>query len=397
MIPPASPLTLAMLFGAAFLAGVVNSIAGAYAERSPVVVIAGAPGARERAGGYLLHHQVRTVDTQFAVFREFTCDQAVLTDAATAPAEIARVLRNALEMSLPVYIEFPRDMVDAPVEPVPRLPRRAADPEALAECADEVLARYDAAIQLGETAAEARVRKAWFLHRLGSDNEALDLLETPAAAGSSDAFLDYLRQFFRGQVLESLGRRDDAVSTYRAALDLAPAAPIERHGRGADLAGGRVEGDAHHLEVDHVAILVHPGRVRLEVGGLDPVAGDGVGHPLEHLIGGVGRCGTGGRDTALIYLSDHGESLGENGLYLHGVPYAIAPETQTRVPMVMWLSPGFARSRGVDLTCLRREGEQAPASQDNLFHSVLGLMQVSTPEYDARLDLFRACTPAATG
>ena len=79
------------------------------------------------------------------------------------------------------------------------------------------------------------------------------------------------------------------------------------------------------------------------------------------------------------------------------MPYAIAPETQTRVPMVMWLSPGFARSRGVDLTCLRREGEQAPASQDNLFHSVLGLMQVSTPEYDARLDLFRACTPAATG
>ena len=119
----------------------VNSVAGAYAERSPVVVIAGAPGARERAGGYLLHHQARTVDTQLAVFKEVTCDQAVLTDAATAPAEIARVLRNALELSLPVYIEFPRDMVSARVEPVPRLPQRAADPEALAECAEEVLAR----------------------------------------------------------------------------------------------------------------------------------------------------------------------------------------------------------------------------------------------------------------
>src|ERR1700688_231523 len=79
----------------------VNAVAGAYAERSPVVVIAGAPGARERASGFLLHHQVRTVDSQLAVFREFTCDQAVLTDAATAPAEIARVLRNALGMSLP--------------------------------------------------------------------------------------------------------------------------------------------------------------------------------------------------------------------------------------------------------------------------------------------------------
>ncbi|NVN86645.1 MAG: indolepyruvate/phenylpyruvate decarboxylase [Rhodopseudomonas sp.] len=119
----------------------VNSIAGAYAERSPVVVIAGAPGARERASGYLLHHQVRTVDTQLAVFKEFTCDQAVLNDPATAPAEIARVLRSAQELSLPVYIEFPRDMVDARVEPVVRLPRRAADPGALAECAEEILMR----------------------------------------------------------------------------------------------------------------------------------------------------------------------------------------------------------------------------------------------------------------
>jgi lipid A ethanolaminephosphotransferase len=98
-----------------------------------------------------------------------------------------------------------------------------------------------------------------------------------------------------------------------------------------------------------------------------------------------------GRDTALIYLSDHGESLGENGLYLHGVPYAIAPETQTRVPMVMWLSSGFAASRGIDMQCMKREA-LAPASQDNLFHSVLGLMQVSTPEYDARRDLFRGCS-----
>src|SRR5665647_569178 len=79
----------------------VNAIAGAYAERSPVVLIAGAPGARERASGFMLHHQARTVDTQLAVFKEVTCDQAVLTDAASAPAEIARVLRSARERSLP--------------------------------------------------------------------------------------------------------------------------------------------------------------------------------------------------------------------------------------------------------------------------------------------------------
>ncbi len=119
----------------------VNPIAGAYAERSPVVVIAGAPGARERASGLLLHHQARTVDTQLAVFKEITCDQAVLTDAATAPAEIARVLRNAKERSLPVYIEMPRDMVDTPCAPVPLLARKPVDPDALAECAAEIIAR----------------------------------------------------------------------------------------------------------------------------------------------------------------------------------------------------------------------------------------------------------------
>jgi indolepyruvate decarboxylase len=119
----------------------VNPIAGAYAERSPVVVIAGVPGAHERASGFVLHHQARSVDTQMAVYREITCDQAALTDAESAPAEIARVLRSARERSLPVYIELPRDMTAAPVTTVPVLPLRRADPEALAECADEIVAR----------------------------------------------------------------------------------------------------------------------------------------------------------------------------------------------------------------------------------------------------------------
>lgn len=123
----------------------VNAIAGAYAERSPVVLIAGAPGARERASGFVVHHQARTVDTQLAVFKEVTCDQAVLTDPATAPAEIARVLRNARERSLPVYIEFPRDMVAAQCAEVPVLGRLAPDAEALTECADEIVARLSAA------------------------------------------------------------------------------------------------------------------------------------------------------------------------------------------------------------------------------------------------------------
>jgi len=95
-------------------------------------------------------------------------------------------------------------------------------------------------------------------------------------------------------------------------------------------------------------------------------------------------------DTALIYLSDHGESLGEKGLFLHGVPYAIAPSEQTHVPMVMWFSPGFAASTSLDLGCVREEAK-APASHDNLFPSVLGLMDVQTRIYDRDRDLFARC------
>jgi lipid A ethanolaminephosphotransferase len=96
-------------------------------------------------------------------------------------------------------------------------------------------------------------------------------------------------------------------------------------------------------------------------------------------------------DAALIYVSDHGESLGERGLYLHGLPYAIAPRTQTRVPMVVWLSPALSAARGIDAACLRARAMR-PASHDNLFHSVLGLMQVRTSAYVRDLDLFTGCT-----
>ena len=92
----------------------------------------------------------------------------------------------------------------------------------------------------------------------------------------------------------------------------------------------------------------------------------------------------------MLYVSDHGESLGEHGLYLHGVPYAIAPREQTHVPMVLWLSPAFAAARGVDTACLQRARRRAAVSHDNLFHSVLGLLDVQTGAYDPGEDLFAA-------
>src|SRR4029434_11272161 len=77
-------------------------------------------------------------------------------------------------------------------------------PTALKTHAEEVTARYDAAMKFAETAAEARVRKAWFLHRMGQDEEALSILTAPAATAPPDALIDYLRHLFRAQVLDAL-------------------------------------------------------------------------------------------------------------------------------------------------------------------------------------------------
>ena len=95
-------------------------------------------------------------------------------------------------------------------------------------------------------------------------------------------------------------------------------------------------------------------------------------------------------DTAMIYVSDHGESLGENGLYLHGLPYSIAPSTQTHVPMIALLSPGFSAAEGVNRRCLQAKTGK-PLSHDNLFHSVLGLLDVHTSVYKTERDFFEDC------
>ena len=120
----------------------VNTTAEAYVERSPVVVISGAPGVRERTRGPLLHHVIRDFDTQLKIFREVTVDSTVLDNPATACDEIDRVLSSALRHKRPVYIEFPRDMFLAPIpighEPAePRMP--ASNPDALGEALAEAI------------------------------------------------------------------------------------------------------------------------------------------------------------------------------------------------------------------------------------------------------------------
>jgi lipid A ethanolaminephosphotransferase len=100
-------------------------------------------------------------------------------------------------------------------------------------------------------------------------------------------------------------------------------------------------------------------------------------------------------DTAMIYLSDHGESLGEKNLFLHGMPYAIAPEVQKKIPWITWLSPGFAKSRNLQADCLRGRA-QTEVTHDHLFHSLIGLMQVKTQVYQSGKDAYDACSQRPT-
>ncbi len=95
--------------------------------------------------------------------------------------------------------------------------------------------------------------------------------------------------------------------------------------------------------------------------------------------------------TSLVYLSDHGESLGENGVYLHGLPYSIAPETQKHVPMLLWLSDDYQQRYGVNYACLQQKAKENDYSQDNLFSTMLGLTGVETQEYRAADDILATC------
>lgn len=96
-------------------------------------------------------------------------------------------------------------------------------------------------------------------------------------------------------------------------------------------------------------------------------------------------------DAAMWYFSDHGESLGEKGMYLHATPYAIAPSQQTHIPMIFWANQGFYQRTGLDQHCLTQHAQTQAFSHDYIFHSVLGIMDVKTRQYDQTLDMFSTC------
>lgn len=149
-----------------------NSVAGAYAEKSPVVVITGSPGLKERHNNPLLHHRVRDFRTQYDVFEKLCIAGTELTDPQTAFHEIDRVLAAAARYKRPVYIEIPRDMVGV----VPELPHQfhqtpvSSDPEVLAEAVAEA-ERWLNSCQRPAIVAGVE------MHRFGLQDELLALAE----------------------------------------------------------------------------------------------------------------------------------------------------------------------------------------------------------------------------
>lgn len=96
-------------------------------------------------------------------------------------------------------------------------------------------------------------------------------------------------------------------------------------------------------------------------------------------------------NTALFYVSDHGESLGESGLFLHGMPYSLAPDFQKKVPLLVWGSDSFKRAKSIERNCVADIAANNAYSHDNIFHTVLGLMDISTSIYQSDLDMFAPC------
>jgi indolepyruvate/phenylpyruvate decarboxylase len=150
----------------------VNAVAGAYAEKSPLVVLSGGPGVRERQERDLLHHKVKSFDTQRRVYEEVTVYSALLDDPLTAGYQIDRAIDYALTYKRPVYLEIPRDMVYAEIADVdnPPPPVKRTDPEALREAVTET-------VEMLNRANSPVILACVEMHRFGLQEQLLTLAE----------------------------------------------------------------------------------------------------------------------------------------------------------------------------------------------------------------------------
>jgi indolepyruvate decarboxylase len=186
---------------------VANSIAGAYAEKSPVIMISGAPGLAERGGDPLLHHRVREWRTQLEVFDKLCAASLEIIDPATAFRDIDYLLDTAHRLKRPVYLELPRDMVAVVPDQIrPYVhPPRASDPEALAEAVKEAATRIAAAKQPVIIAGVE-------LHRYGLQADAVALAEKAgipiAATMLAKSVVSEVHPLYIGLYEGALGRRE---------------------------------------------------------------------------------------------------------------------------------------------------------------------------------------------
>ena len=186
---------------------VANTTAEAFAEKSPVVVISGAPGVKEREKNLLLHHKVREFDTQKKVFEQLTVASTVLSDPQTAFQEIDRVLHAALRYKRPVYIELPRDRAAVPGIPHHKTPRihERSDARilhaALAE-AEEMINQAKQPVILADVE----------VHRFGLQNEVLKLARKTnipvAATVLGKSVVGEQHPFYLGIYEGAMGRDD---------------------------------------------------------------------------------------------------------------------------------------------------------------------------------------------
>jgi TPP-dependent 2-oxoacid decarboxylase len=186
---------------------VANTTAQAYAEKSPVVVISGAPGIRERSKNPLLHHKVKDFDTQLKIFEQLTIASTVISNPATATREIDRVLAATLRYKRPVYIELPRDMVTAPYIPFPVPPKEAqpGSAGALQEAIRE-------AEQMINAARQPVIIAGVEVHRFGLQDVLVQLLEKTnfpfAATLLSKSIAGEYRPQYLGVYEGAMGKED---------------------------------------------------------------------------------------------------------------------------------------------------------------------------------------------
>ena len=186
---------------------VTNTTAEAFAEKSPVVIISGAPGMKEREKNPLLHHKVREFDTQKKVFEQLTIASAVLSDPQTAFQEIDRVLHAALRFKRPVYIELPRDLVAVPGIPHHKTPEihERSDSRSLREALTEAEHMIDEARQ-PVILADVEV------HRFGLQDQLLQLAHKTnipvAATVLGKSVIGEHHPFYLGVYEGAMGRED---------------------------------------------------------------------------------------------------------------------------------------------------------------------------------------------